>query len=151
VGFQPNDPGDHPFDGPGIQIPAAAPQRSRRFRFRWFLSRGVKYFESFRRVVPPVEAHSSESCRSGRRTERSAIFPGAKCRHDSIRQPYGLEIARPDSGSKQDPRLFRFKRSDLLILILQRPKVGKDYHSLIPSRSRVSRREHKVQFRFLCW
>ena len=26
MGFQPNDPGDHPFDGPGIQIPAAAPK-----------------------------------------------------------------------------------------------------------------------------
>ena len=27
MGFQPNDPGDHPFGGPGIQIPAAAPKR----------------------------------------------------------------------------------------------------------------------------
>ena len=26
VGFQPNDPGDHLKDGPGIQIPAAAPK-----------------------------------------------------------------------------------------------------------------------------
>jgi len=26
VGFQPNDPGDHQIDGPGIQIPAAAPE-----------------------------------------------------------------------------------------------------------------------------
>jgi len=30
VGFQPNDPGDHQFGGPGIQIPAAAPKNRSR-------------------------------------------------------------------------------------------------------------------------
>src|SRR6266516_576492 len=76
VGFQPNDPGDHQFDGPGIQIPAAAPKNRSRTpgRFRWFVSRGSTAFEIFRRGSPPDETEPGESCEMGRRISGSAIF-----------------------------------------------------------------------------
>src|SRR6266567_7720640 len=76
VGFQPNDPGDHPVDGPGIQIPAAAPKNVPRTpgRFRWFVSRAATAFEIFRRGSPPDETEPGESCETGRRIIRSSVF-----------------------------------------------------------------------------
>ncbi len=59
------------------------------------VSRGSKYFETFRREVSPVETVLGESRGSGRRTERSDVFQTANYRHDSARGSGGLEIACP--------------------------------------------------------
>src|SRR6266851_10003598 len=46
------------------------------------VSRGATAFEIFWRGVPPVETILGESRNSGRRIERSTVFPAASYRHD---------------------------------------------------------------------
>src|SRR5438552_8557868 len=120
-------------------------------RFRWFVSQGSTAFEIFRRGYPPGETEPGESCNSGAQNGTVNRFSDRGLSVElsvNISRP---QIACPDSGSKHDPGLFRYKRNNLRILILQRPKSGRIYHSLIPSQSRVSCREEQVQLEFLEW
>jgi len=100
VGFQPNDPGDH--HSVVREFKSRRPHQKTVLeprRFRWFVSRGSKYFDIFGRGVPPLETTPGESYQIRRRTEQSDVFQRANYRHDSARGSSRLEIARPLSGS----------------------------------------------------
>jgi hypothetical protein len=141
VGFQPNDPGDHPIDGPGIQIPAAAPKNVLRpRRFRWFVSRGSRYFEIFREGVPPVETVLGESCGSNAKMEQSTVFQSANYRHDSARGSGRLEIALPDSRSRLILRLSGLWRNSLPIPLFEEPEEKRlPFANSLPTPTFVSR------------
>jgi hypothetical protein len=75
VAFQANDPGDHPVDGPGVQIPAAAPYNSlTAFPVSVVCVAKKKRSINFRRGVQPDGTDTGGVCDYRRRTGYLSIF-----------------------------------------------------------------------------